>query len=312
MEQYKIHVYFRHYVHNEDTLARYKRIVNRVNRATKLADFVFNVFVNYDPEMPQKLKDEINAISMRLIENNVDFSVKVARGAGVALFNIIEESLSNMSVDRDRFFIVCVDGDSYAIDNIRFLRQIRKMCDDMLGEGALLGLAQRTKILLPGSDESYREIGEMFLALSMAGKLPVKKSVLLKVPPAYAELGDPVPGFYCLNMNHPRILELYHQMEQDMLKANLAGYAGDCYFVLAASQLGKLLTEIVPLEDNPLGSFSLEDGAIIAREIGKTTMRKVYLAAIKSEDNMKILEKYYPRDTVEKVRDNTLKAMLRI
>jgi len=311
VERYKVHVYFRHFIKDADTLARYKRIVNRVNSATRLTDFVFNVFVNYDPSMSQKLKDEVNAISVKLIENSVGFSVKVAQGAGVALFNVVEESLSNMSVDREKFFVVCVDGDSYSIDDIRFLRQIRRMCDDMLKEGALLGLAQRTRIILPGASESYRELDEMFLALAMRGKLPVKKSVLLKVPPAYAELGDPVPGFYCLNMSHQRLSELFSQAERDMIKADLSGYTGDCYFVLAASQLGKIVTEIVPIESNPAGSFSFENVAGKSRELGKTSLRKVYLAGVKSEDNMKLLEKYYPHEDVEKVRETILKAMLR-
>lgn len=311
MEQHKVHVYFRHYVHDEDTLARYKRIVNRTSRATKLADFAFNIVVDYDPGMPQRLKDEVSAISMKLVENSVGFSVKVAHGAGAALFNVVEESLSNMSIDREKFFVVCVDGDSYAIDDIRFLRQIRRMCDDMLKEGALLGLAQRTKIVLPGADESYREIGEMFLALAMKGRLPVKKSVMLKVPPAYAELGDPVPGFYCLNMTHSRVSELFRQAEQDMLKADLTSYTGDCYLVLAASQLGKVMTEIVPFEDNPLGSFGLENNSIIARELGKTSLRKTYLAGVKSEEGRSILERHYGPDKVEKVRETVLKAMLR-
>lgn len=311
MERHKIHLYFRHYVHDEDTLARYKKIVNRVNRATKLADFVFNISVSYDPGMPVKLKDEVNKISVKLIENNVEFSVKVAHGAGFSLFNIIEENLSNMSVDRESFFVCCVDGDSYPIDDVKFLRQVRKIADEMAREGAILGLAQRTKIILPGASELYREIDEMAFALCLRGKLPVKKSVLLKVPPAYAEFGDPVPGFYCLNMTHPKIGDLFRNMEEDMVKSDMTHFTGDFYLVLAAAQMGRVVTDIVPLEDNPPGSFSLDSIRSKSSELGKTSMRKVYLAGIKSEENRALLEKHYRPGDVEKVRDTILKSMLR-
>jgi len=312
MEKYRLHVYFRHYVHDRDTLERYKKIVNRVNRATKLAKpFRFNVFVNFDPGMPQGLKDEVARISQKLIEGNVDFSVKVAHGAGVALFNVIEESLSNMSVDREDVVICVDDGDSYPIDRPDFLRQLRSLADKVHGEKAILGLAQKTRISLPGADEDYREIDELYFALSMLGRLPVIKSRLLKVPPGYAEYGDPVPGLYCLNMAHPGITGLFEQMEADMKSSDMTRYTGDFYTVLAASQAGKVVTEIVPVEGNPAGSFSLSSISDKSRELGKTSLRKVYLAAVKSQENTERLCRLYPPEKVEKVRDMVLKAMLK-
>ena len=311
MENYKLHVYFRHYIHDEDTLKRYKEIVNRVNRATRLAEFNFNVLVNFDPGMPQKIKDEVSDISKKLIEKNIEFSIKIGRGAGVALFDIIEENLSNMSVDRKNFLVCVADGDSYPIDDVNFLRQLRKLASTIISEKAILGLSQRTKIILPGTGEIYREIDELYFALALRGKLPVKKSNLLKIPKSYAEFGDPVPGFYCLNMSHPKLIELYRQIESDMRAADMTHFTGDFYLVLAASQLGKLVTEIVPLEGNPPGSFSLDSIGDKSHELGKTSLRKVYLAAIKSEENMRLLEKYYSHEAVEKVRDMILRSMLK-
>jgi len=311
MENYKLHVYFRHYVHDEDTLARYKKIVNRVNRATKLAEFNFNVLVNFDPNMSQHIKDGISDISKKLIESNVEFSIKIGRGAGVALFDIMEENLSNMSVDRKNFLILVADGDSYPIDDVGFLRQVRKLADAIVSEKALLGLSQRTKIILPGTGEIYREIDELYFALALKGKLPVKRSNLLNIPKSYAEFGDPVPGFYCLNMTHPRMMEFYEQIQSDMRLADMTHYTGDFYLVLGAAQLGRIVTEIVPLEGNPPGSFSFDSIRDKSHELGKTSLRKAYLAAIKSEENMRLLEKYYSHEAVEKVRDIILKAMLR-
>lgn len=312
MENYRLHIYFRHYVHDEDTLSRYKKIVNRVNRATKLSDFNFNVLINFDPGMSQHLKDEITRISQKLIESNIEFSVKIGRGAGVAMFDIIEENLSNMSVDRGNFLVCVADGDSYPIDDVDFLRQVRKLANTIIAEKALLGLSQRTKVILgTGQLEIYREIDELYFALALRGKLPVKKSVTLRVPKAYAEFGDPVPGLYILNMNHAKLLDLYKQIETDMKTADMTNYTGDFYLVLAVSQLGKIVTEIVPLEGNPPGSFSFENIKVKSHELGKTRLRKVYLVAIKSEDNMKLLEKHYSHEAVEKVRDIILNSMLK-
>lgn len=312
MEKYKLHLYFRHYVHDRETLERYKKIVNRVNRARKLADFNFNVLVNFNPNMDQELKDEITKISQKLIENNVEFSVRLDRGAGYALFDVMEENLSNMSSDRGNFVLCVVDGDSYPIDDAHFLRQVRKLANTVVSENALLGVGQRTKIILgTGQFEIYREIDELYFALSMKDKLPVKKSVELKIPASYAEFGDPVPGMYCLNMTHPKINMFFDQIQEDMKKADITSYTGDFYLVLAASQLGKIVTEIVPLEDNPPGSFTMENISIKARELGKTSLRRVYLDAIKSEENMKLLEKHYSHEAVERVKDLVLSAMLK-
>lgn len=311
MENYRLHIYFRHYVHDEDTLATYKKIVNRVNRATKLADFNFNILVNFNPNMPQKIKDDITRISQKLIESNVEFSIRIGRGSGVALFDIVEENLSNMSVDRKNFIVCVADGDAYPIDDVNFLRQVRKLAATMIAEKALLGLSQRTKVILPGAKEIYREIDELYFALALKGKLPVKRSNLLKVPKGYAEFGDPVPGFYCLNMTHPNLLELYRKIEADMKIADMTHFTGDFYLVLACSQLGKIVTEIVPFEDNPAGSFSFDSIGEKSHELGKTSLRKIYLDAIKSEENRGMLEKYYSHEAVEKVRDAILKAMLK-
>jgi len=311
MEKYKLHVYFRHYIYDEDTLKRYKKIVNRVNRATKLSHFNFNVLVNFDPNMSQHLKDEITDISKKLIEKNIEFSIRIGHGAGVALFDIIEEVLSNFSVDKEDFLICIADGDAYPIDDPHFLRQVRKLANSVHNEKALLGLSQRTKVILPGTNEIYREIDELYFALAMRGKLPVKKSVEMKVPEGYTEFGDPVPGFYCINMTYQKFMELFENIKKDLEVADMTNFTGDFYLVLAASQIGKIVTEIIPLEGNPPGSFSFENIKIKSHELGKTSLRKVYLNAIKSEENRKLLEKYYPPEAVEKVRDTILKAMLK-
>ena len=39
-------------------------------------------------------------------------------------------------------------------------------------------------------------------------------------------------------------------------------------------------------------------------------MRKAYLRGIKSDENRMLLEKHYPAESVEKVRDTILTAML--
>lgn len=312
MEKYRLHVYFRHYIHDADTLKRYKIIVNRVNRAMRLADFAFNIRINFDPNMEQSLKEELSRISGKLIESDISFSVNAYRGAGVALFDTMEEVLSNMSVDRGDFLICVVDGDSYPIDDVNFLRQLRKLADSVVREKAILGLSQRSKVILgTGQFEIYREIDEILFALSLNGSLPVKKSVELKIPKSYADFGDPVPGLYCLNVTHPKTKILFSNIQEDMKRANMTHYTGDFYLVLAAAQLGKIVTEIMPLEGNPPGTFTLDQIRIKSHELGKTSLRKIYLDAIKSGENAKLVEKYYSPEAVQKVRDMVLSGMLK-
>ena len=311
MKNYKLHVYFRHFIKDEDTLKRYKKIVNRVNRAAKLAKQInFNIIVNFDPKMSQHLKDQVSDISKKLIEQNIEFSIRVGHGAGIALFDAMEEIISNMSIDREDFLLCVIDGDSYPIDDAAFLRQLRKLANAVHENKALMGLSQRSKVILGKGDfEIYREINEIYLALAMKPHLPVKKSKALNVPLAYAKHGDPVPGFYCMNATHPSFIKLFERVEKDCEQGDMTRFTGDHYLVLAASQMGKIETEFVPLEDNPPGGFKWENIRQMSREIARTSMRQVFLDAVRSKKNFDLLCECYPEEMVKKVQDVILDSI---
>ena len=264
MEKFKVHVYLRHFVRDERTFETYKKIIGKILRAQKQIDFNFNLLLNYSTDLSATVRDRLMEISQKLIEADIGLSIVMGRGAGAALFDLMEEVLGNVSVDRSKVIVIVIDGDAYAIDQTEVLRRMRNLATNVMKENAILGLAQRTQVKLPvadgGSDvlklqerEMMREIDELYLALAFKGKLPVKKSSEIKSPPAYRELGDPVPGFYCINVTHKNFPDLFRQIEKDALRSTIIDYTGDCYMVLAASRFGKIATEVIPMADNPPG-----------------------------------------------------------
>ncbi len=307
---YKLHVYLRHYIRNQETLDIYKKIVNRVNRATKMVDFKFSIFVDFDSKMSNNLKSEIYEISKKLIENNIEFSLKIGHGAGIALFNVMEEFLSNTSIERKDSLICIFDADAYEIDNINFLRHIGKLANNLYNKKCLIGLSQRSKIILGNENmQIYREINEIYFAFAMKPKLVPKKSLGLKIPIPYKEIGDPVPGLYCMNTSHPNFLKLFESIYKNSMKADMSGFAGDHYFVLAASQLGDIETEIIPIESNPMVTFNVDNISNISNQISKTDMRQVLINSVKSEDNFEYLKRNYPEYMVKFVRDIILNSI---
>ncbi len=320
MESFKVHLYLRHYVHDKITFETYKEIIKKILRAQKVVKFNFNMLLNYSADLSVELRDRLMEISKKLIELEIGFSVAAGRGAGEALFDLMEESLSNVAADMSKSVVIVLDGDAYAIDQPEVLRRIRNISTKVIEEDAMLGLAQRTVVKLPvvgkGSShmeiqekEMMREIDELYSALVLKGHLPVKRSNEIKSPPGYKLLGDPVPGFYCINITHKNFPKFFGQIEKDAMRANMTTFTGDTYMVLLASKFGSIVTEVIPLADNPPGGFSLDIITSRATELGKTVLRNDFLEAVKSDENKKLLEKFYPGEYVEKVRRMILKGL---
>lgn len=311
MKPHKVRVYLRHFVHDKPSLEWYRRILVRADRASRLCDFDFIVMAKADTRLPQVLRAEFDSINSRILDSRAGFSLHVADFSDILLFKAFNDTLEVARMGARQTIGCVLDADSYAIDNVDFLRRVRRLADSMVQNDAIMGLAQKTKVLLGSGDmEVYREIDEAMFALCLGSSVSVKRSMELKVPPAYAEFGDPVPGFYCINSAHRGAHDLVGNMERDIAASNMSHFTGDFYVVLAASQIGKIETEIMPLEGNPPGVFKFEDIGRKANELGRTSLRKVYLRGIKSDENRERIEKYYSPEAVEKVRDTILKAML--
>ena len=138
MEKFKIHIYLRHYVHDKNTFETYKEIIKKILRAQKIAKFSFNLLLNYSPELSVELKDRLMDISRKLIEVEIGFSVAAGRGAGEALLDLMEESLSNVAADMSKSVVIVIDGDAYSIDQPEVMRRIRNIAMKVMDENAIL------------------------------------------------------------------------------------------------------------------------------------------------------------------------------
>lgn len=309
MDKFKVHVYFRHYIFNDLSHRIYEKLVRNILKASRMRkDFDFNLQVNYKDDLSKKLKNKILIDAKKLIENNIHVDAKVGHGASAAFFDIMEEVLSNMSIDRKSVILFIIDGDQFSPINI--LDKINSLAKRMINNNILLGLAQRNRIILGKNEfEFYREINEMYLALFLKGRLEVKKSPELKIPQAYKTFGDPVPGFYAINVSHKNFVDTFKQLEKNFIKSDMTKFTGDHYVVMSAKKYSKILTEVVPISDNPPGNFTFNLIEKVAHELGNTDLKNDFLKVVKSKKNQEILEKYYPTHYVEKVRKLLLKGI---
>jgi hypothetical protein len=297
-----IHLYFRHYVGNRKTLNVYKEIVNNLIEAKIPKNFFTALYLNYNAKLSEKMKNKIFEVSEPLIENDIVFSVKIAHGAGNAFLDVLEESVSIASIDRKKFVVVLVDADQYPLNKKEFYSDIANLCEHLTKENALLGCALRTKVMLgKGKLNILRQIEEMYHALFIRKKVKFFEKPETTLP-CYRELGDPVPGCYAINTLHKNFFSLLKCCFKDSLHSNLNKYAGDPYIVMKASELGKIVQSKVTTKHNPPGEFTLKAMREKNRYLLKTSIRKKYLRCVSSDKNARLLEKYFSRKDIEKVR----------
>lgn len=236
-----IHLYFRHYVGDTKTLNIYKEIVNALTKTKIPKNFFISLYLNYNAKLSEKMKDKIFETSEPLIENDITFSVKIAYGAGNAFLDVLEESVSIASIERKKFVVFLVDADQYPLENKEFYKNLEHLANFVERENAILGIAIRTNISLGrGKLNILRQIEEMFYALFIQKSLKIFE-IPENIPKWYKELGDPVPGCYCINTMHKNFFKLLKSCFYDSLHSNLNKYAGDPYIVMKASELGKIV-----------------------------------------------------------------------
>ncbi len=261
-----------------------------------------NINLNYKHELPRKLKDRIVEISKTLVEKEIGFVARRGYGSGTNYLDIIEESLSLLSVDKSKIVVFIVDGDSYKLDDKEFLNLLKELGERCVKENALMGAGMRDRVILgKGMMETYREIDELFSSIFVAGRLEIPKRSST-VPLAYRELGDPVSGIHCINTTHKRFVDFFKTIMRDLMHCDLTSYSGDFYIAMLAAKINKIVSTVIPVEDNPPGSFGLGDIIEKSRQLGKTVLRDDYLSTVKSDKSSRILENYYKKEHVAKVK----------
>ena len=122
------------------------------------------------------------------------------------------------------------------------------------------------------------------------------------IPLHYKELGDPVPGCYCINTMHKNFFRLLKACFYDSLHSNLNKYAGDPYIVMKASELGKVVQNKVLTKFNLPGEFTLKAMKEKNKYLTRTSIWKKYRKLITSKRTEKILEKYFKKKEIERVK----------
>lgn len=301
----KIHLYIRCYVKDRKTLQTLKEIIRKTLIAKKKSNYRFNIYVAHDKALSKELRDDTMNTSKFLIENDIGFLEEYARGAGYAFINILEESASAASIDKSKFVIFVIDGDGqFPIDDSQFLKDIQKLARKVVKEDVLLGVGQRTKIMLgKGRFGVYREIDEVLHTLFVRGQLKLPDTKKLGIPRAYKELGDSVPGCYCVNALHKKYPQLLKEIINDGIKSDLLRFTGDFYIVMKTSQLSKLVSEVVNTSSNPPGQFRLGDIRLKSKQLLATSLKNEYSKFLHSKKTWKILEKYFSPEDIQFVKN---------
>ncbi len=297
-----IHVYFRHYVGDIKTFNIYKEIVSVLTSLKLPRDFSLAFYLNYNANLSEKFKDKIFETSEPLIEKDIAFSAKIAYGAGNAFLDALEESVSIASVERKKFVTFLIDADQYPLQNKKFYRDLQELAKLVIKNKAILGIAMRTNISLgKGKLNVLRQIEEIFHALYIQPSLKIFKKAD-SIPSHYKDLGDPVPGCYCINTMHKNFFTLLKACFYDSLHSNLNKYAGDPYIVMKSSELGKIVQNKVLTKSNPPGEFNIKAMKEKNRYLMKTSLGSKYRKLVKSNKAEKVLLKYFNKKDLERVK----------
>ncbi|GEM_PF-5808065 len=310
MEKPIIHLYLRHFVRDTATLERYRDIVFRVLKVHQNPSLLVSMVIGFSDGLSADHRYQMFLLSRNLLDRNLAVHHLPARGCGHAFLSVLGQSIAEI---RQKEGIICLlDADQFPFDEPRFQQQLDKLASSMGREARFVGLGLREHISLgEGKLSQWREIEEMFHALFVRRKVSYKDRKSASIPPSYKDLGDPVPGCYCFNLAHPKLPALFAQCARDAQRADLWGYAGDPYVIMLASTFSRIVSEIMPTHDNPPGLFTLEDIGRKSVELGKTSLYRAYLACVKSEKNLRIIQRYYPPDAVRTVQQMILHGLER-
>ena len=153
----------------------------------------------------------------------------------------------------------------------------------------------------------------MYVAKFIGNKIKVKNPLNVDnsdVPFSYKKYGDPIPGFYALNTGTLAYSELFKNIFDSCIFADLTGYAGDPYAVMKASQLVREIPAIsVPIKGNPPGRFEKSTIRKKSFELGKTNIGRQYIGVAKDRHFRDELCTMYPKEQVDEVRGMIIEGL---
>ncbi len=303
-------VWLRHLVGRGDLPA-----IGREVREAALHGLEFRLWLDHgSPAVRRKIEDWWPSVPDTAVHSGP------ARGPGAALLGPLLDPSSEIYLKNESKKVrLLLDWDAYDLRDPR-VRQAALDVAVRLREGrALLGLGTRSRVVLdpdPALDRA-RQVTEMLHAGFIRGLgrdlRPANPCrVRLRAPGAYRRFGDPVPGFYAVDPAHPRFPLFHATVLRDMARADLGGYAGDPYFVMAAAVLAPVASVAVPVrpQPGPPGSYALRTIGAVHREIGRTSIGPAYRRWAEGDEAFaSALARHYPRRAVEEVRRRALRGL---
>ena len=310
----KLKISQRHFINDEETLKRFKGIVDRtIDAKGKMPDADYSVIFSSKYDGPfRKIGHELEKL------NGEGVNVVLGDyGPGDAWFRAMTDVIGLRSFHSNKQFLehpkgcvtALVDGDQFNINDDAVLDGIYKMSKDLVGTDLLLALGARDKVSLADTEEldNARKIEEMYHAFFM-GYIQVRNPLGVDnsdAPNSYKIYGDPIPGCYLINNTCSAYPEWYNILLEDSSKAVLTRKVGlgDTIGVMNASVLNDVIPSIyIPTRGNPPGPFKLDTIKEKSVEMGKTGVGVPYLEEVLKEENKEILNEYYPEQNVEEVR----------
>lgn len=311
----KLICFLRYYIKDKESCNAFEKIVKKSIIAMKNPNVSISFLINTNINLKREIKDQLKEITKDILYHNISYSVTIAYGAGHAFFDILEESISTTSLAKKEKAIFLLDADQYDIASPIVIKKLFQLRKAVIENNALMGTAQRDHIILAETQEleHAREIEELFHAYFIRNKIlncsTKLEKKLLSIPKGYMELGDPVPGCYCINIRHTKFFKFLSKIQIDLLTADLSKYSGDPYTIMQAAQFGKIVSKYVPILKNPPSEFSLKTIKDKHKNLALTSLGKKYAKTILSEKAFNQLKKYYSVKEITLVRNIILKGL---
>lgn len=311
----------KHFINSEDTFREYATGINSIIAAIDVSkshnygfEFGLNLTVDtgkVDRDLQERIKQETGKLPPDVW---LQYSPE-NRGPGTSYRKILFNPAFFNSIT------ISADLDQYIIDTEEALEQLAELTQRVEIDGALYATGSRDVPVVLATHQrnnGLRIIHELFHSLTIGSdKLKVEEK-RTNVTPAYAEIGESTSGLYAINLAHAWYPDLNRSIVRAAQIANMDGFATDYYVATKSTQLGRFSKGYVKSKENTFYTKKGEQEELESvkkliygqtRELGKTDISSMLLAALMEERNTERISGFYPTLDVEFVRDFMLSAL---